>query len=981
MSAQAQPEFQSGSVAVIAAPESAEADRVVQMMTEGGVQTRLIRMPSPREVSLSLKIGEQDIIAAPLVAVLLLDKNTGEFSDHWSAMSRNFVRESNIIVFGLNLITDKAGSVMPNILGDVISVVDTGSIERAIDELCFRINEAVAAKKQALSTVPEQQEESAQSSSSTQSASNDYTCTFTDNSGTPVATYSVTADLASLLFRARALHVDYQSNRIAEPDIAFTSLLFAGLTLNVPFAQWFQAFVQRSSINIAAGLRRIQRTPDFLQSLAAEVPVYRNISLSPSISVRALFSDAQLFTANAALDVRHIIAAFIYKSDGHRAELAEWNFNREQWSNSFLGFIAQYYPDDTELYRQQHIAAFSAQPEPTRVDVPKQAPPRGPSTHIDSDRWTVDDTLGYDAYAHAIYRFLVHEKTKSPLTISIQAPWGGGKTSLMRMIQKRLDPEAVPDADTSSMPGEEQGKDRLSVRGVIEEINKWTAGVRKQEVAPLKDRPHRKMTVWFNAWKYESVNQVWAGLADAIMQQVTARMPVAERERFWLHLHFRRVDADAIRQKVYDRIFQRTLRFAVKALPIVVCAIAMGVIAIAGGFGVLGWILTGGSLPAGMVAVFIKYFSAKKKVEEEPADISLSEYVRAPDYSTELGFIHHAERDLQRVFECIPAEYKPLVVFIDDLDRCSPGNVAKVMEAVNLFLAGEFPNCIFVLGMDSELVAAALQAAHREMIAALDNHAKTPVGWRFMDKFIQLPFIIPPCESNGIDRYTTALFSSRSRPEQQHSAPPPAHSTASTIRATEAAVVPEEQRRAPRPTAEEIRNIVRQKIDEGIREFSDDNPEIEQYIAQGKAYFRGNPREMKRFANTFRFHYFLRWAREAQPGAESPTPEQVVRWTVLAMKWPEVARWLHSGFGAGVTAVGGAGDDRSGVRTRLQRIEKCSLADTPEQWKNAVAEEFLSTGDQPYHWIGDGDLFCFFQKEANLPEGERLSAGAGRGLW
>ncbi len=33
--------------------------------------------------------------------------------------------------------------------------------------------------------------------------------------------------------------------------------------------------------------------------------------------------------------------------------------------------------------------------------------------------------------------------TKPPITIAIQAPWGQGKTSLMTMIQKKIDPEHV----------------------------------------------------------------------------------------------------------------------------------------------------------------------------------------------------------------------------------------------------------------------------------------------------------------------------------------------------------------------------------------------------------------------------------------------------------------------------------------------------------------------------------------------------------
>jgi hypothetical protein len=63
-----------------------------------------------------------------------------------------------------------------------------------------------------------------------------------------------------------------------------------------------------------------------------------------------------------------------------------------------------------------------------------------PQPQIAPDRWTVEDRLDYAQYADAIAAFIRHRDTVPPLTIGIKAPWGAGKTSLMRMIQERLDP-------------------------------------------------------------------------------------------------------------------------------------------------------------------------------------------------------------------------------------------------------------------------------------------------------------------------------------------------------------------------------------------------------------------------------------------------------------------------------------------------------------------------------------------------------------
>jgi KAP family P-loop domain len=79
----------------------------------------------------------------------------------------------------------------------------------------------------------------------------------------------------------------------------------------------------------------------------------------------------------------------------------------------------------------------------------------GPSTHIERDRWTIRDSLGYHYYAYAIAKFLTNDDTKPPISIGIQAPWGGGKTSLMRMVQNILDPGALREPENDKIIVEE----------------------------------------------------------------------------------------------------------------------------------------------------------------------------------------------------------------------------------------------------------------------------------------------------------------------------------------------------------------------------------------------------------------------------------------------------------------------------------------------------------------------------------------------
>jgi hypothetical protein len=359
-------------------------------------------------------------------------------------------------------------------------------------------------------------------------------------------------------------------------------------------------------------------------------------------------------------------------------------------------------------------------------------------------------------------------------------------------------------------------------------------------------------------------------------------------------------------------------------------------------------------------------------VEAEPAALSLNEYLEVPDYQKELGFIHQVEADLRRVLACVPKNNRPLVVFVDDLDRCSPAKVAQVVEAVNMFLAGDLPDCMFVLGMDDEMVAAALQAAHRDLISNLPADASIPVGWRFMDKFVQLPFLIPPAENRAITRFTTALFSMEEGETRRAQTGPDGD--------TGTGPAPGDDDSASADSSDW--DDVRRTLDQGIETFTDENPDIRRVAMTAMAYFRGNPRDLKRFANAFRFQYFLWWARRAQ-GLRSPSLDQLLRWTILLMRWPEVVRWLRRNGGTEwYEAPQGSGSPAPRITARLRLLEEVTGEATDlKGWQQLISDR-LGLDRKAAPWLEYDDLYGFFRQESTeIRSGERLSDGLGQGLW
>jgi CheY-like chemotaxis protein len=92
---------------------------------------------------------------------------------------------------------------------------------------------------------------------------------------------------------------------------------------------------------------------------------------------------------------------------------------------------------------------------------------------------------------------------------------------------------------------------------------------------------------------------------------------------------------------------------------------------------------------------------------------------------------------------------KLIVVFIDDLDRCSPENVLKVFEGLKLYLDAR--GFVFVIGYDEAVVTQAV-TAERE-------YANRATGRDYVEKIVQIVFRIPAPTDDEIrallDHFTT----------------------------------------------------------------------------------------------------------------------------------------------------------------------------------------------------------------------------------
>ena len=87
----------------------------------------------------------------------------------------------------------------------------------------------------------------------------------------------------------------------------------------------------------------------------------------------------------------------------------------------------------------------------------------------------------------------------------------------------------------------------------------------------------------------------------------------------------------------------------------------------------------------------------------------------------------------QRVSKAIKDSGRHLIVMIDDVDRLDKEELHTVFRLIRQ--VANFPNCIYIVAMDAEMVAHSIGEYYGE--------GKSPDGRKFLEKIIQIPITIP----------------------------------------------------------------------------------------------------------------------------------------------------------------------------------------------------------------------------------------------
>jgi hypothetical protein len=135
----------------------------------------------------------------------------------------------------------------------------------------------------------------------------------------------------------------------------------------------------------------------------------------------------------------------------------------------------------------------------------------------------------------------------------------------------------------------------------------------------------------------------------------------------------------------------------------------------------------------------------------------LSDRIESGDYNRYLGAVALAHRDLRDLDAFLRSaaagggqHAERIILYIDDLDRCSPKTVVNVLEAVHLLLA--LPLFVVVVGVDARWLARALSAEHPLLLPsgapAAGDAYRSATSADYLDKIFQLTYELPQMTPN-----------------------------------------------------------------------------------------------------------------------------------------------------------------------------------------------------------------------------------------
>ncbi len=270
---------------------------------------------------------------------------------------------------------------------------------------------------------------------------------------------------------------------------------------------------------------------------------------------------------------------------------------------------------------------------------------------------------------------ILSAKNMLPISIGIFGNWGAGKSSLLKLIETKL---------------EDDEQDYIVIN--------------------------------FDAWLYQGFDDARAALLEVIATRL---------------LEEATGDEDLLKKS--KKLLNRVNGFRV-----------LGILAEGAAF--LSGVPTGGLIARGFGAIGNATDGLQDESEYKESSALLGEMkdelgniVKPKESKTPPQQIHAFRKEYEEILDALN---KPVVIIIDNLDRCLPANAIHTLEAIRLFLF--LKNTAFIIAADEEMIKSSV-AEHFK--GSSDRHQLD-----YIDKLIQVPIRVPKAGVREIRSYLFMLY-------------------------------------------------------------------------------------------------------------------------------------------------------------------------------------------------------------------------------
>ena len=319
-----------------------------------------------------------------------------------------------------------------------------------------------------------------------------------------------------------------------------------------------------------------------------------------------------------------------------------------------------------------------------------------------TDNETSLDLLGFRVHADLI-RSVVTDPKLLPVTLGVFADWGGGKTSLMKMLEESFDPD------------------------------NWENGSQEHKQC------ERTACLYFNGWLFEGYDDAKSAILSSVL------VALGEHKRFGPKVRDR--CASLLKSVNWMRVAHLGLKHV--ALP-AIAAYATGgaslvpaIAASAGGTLPWNWEDTDKDTPESM------------RDDNDGESVDWANLIKNdPSKAGPLDVRTFREKFGHLLKD---SDIDSLVVLIDDLDRCSPERIIENLEAIKLFLNVE--NTAFIIGADPRIVRHAIAWKYKDHDDKVEIEDEAPtIVTDYLEKLIQYPYRLPRLSPTEIETYMALLF-------------------------------------------------------------------------------------------------------------------------------------------------------------------------------------------------------------------------------